>query len=73
VTQQPHYTDEVRAALRQQAALRGDDPQPAPDGQIRYHIAVEQTLLNGTAPPLTVAATLRGLADQLDPPNKETA
>lgn len=62
----PAQTDEVMAALRQQAALRGDDPVPAPDGQVRYHVAVDQTLLSGIAPPATVAAALRGLAQQLE-------
>ena len=67
MSEQPRaYTNEVMAALRQQAALRGDDPPAAPEGQVRYHIAIEQTLLSGTAPPATVAAALRGLAAQLE-------
>jgi hypothetical protein len=68
---QPNYSDEVRAALRQRGALRDDDPPEPPEGFIRYHIAVEQTLLHGVAPATTVAVTLRGLADQIDPPDKE--
>jgi hypothetical protein len=63
---QKQYTNEVMDALRQQAALRGDDPPPAPDGQVRYHIAVEQNQHSGTAPAATVAAILRSLADHLD-------
>jgi hypothetical protein len=63
---QLNLTDEVRAALARIAAERGEDPPPPPTGQMRYHIAVEDTLLTGTAPAATVAAALRGLADQLE-------
>lgn len=64
---QPRYTDEVLAALRTQAARRDDDPPDRPPaGHVRYHIAVEQTLLQGVAAPSAVAAALRGLADQLE-------
>lgn len=67
MTEQPRaYTNEVMAALRQQAALRGDDPPPAPDGQVRYHIAVESNQHAGTGSPQAVAAILRGLADDLE-------
>jgi hypothetical protein len=60
-------TDEVIAAQRELAAQRGDDPPPAPDGQIRYHIAVEPKHLHqGTASNYTVASILRAIADQLD-------
>jgi hypothetical protein len=67
VTQPPKYTDEVLAAQRQLAAQRGDDPPPAPDGQVRYHIAVDPKHLHqGTADRYTVASILRAIADQLD-------
>lgn len=68
MTERRSYTPEVLEALR----LRGMDrpehaqPEPVPDGHLRYHIAVEQTVLAGTAPAPVVAAALRGLADQID-------
>ena len=63
---QTKYTVEVMTALRQQAALRGDVPPPPPIGHLQYHIAVGEALLQGSAPASTVAATLRGLAEQID-------
>lgn len=74
MTSQPaQYTSEVQAALAQRAALNlGDDAVPVvAAGHVRYHVAVEETLLSGVAPPKTVAATLRALADQLDPPRPQ--
>lgn len=59
--------------MAKQAAQRADDQPPAPEGFVRYHIAVEQTVLNGMAPPETVAANLRSLADQIDPPQGDPA
>jgi hypothetical protein len=73
VTEGPRYTDEVRKALATQAAQRADDQPPAPEGMVRYHIAVEQTVLNGMAAPKTVAANLRAIADQIDPPQGDPA
>ncbi len=70
MTEAHKYTDEVMAALRLKVADRGDDTPTVPQGHIRYHIAVEQTLLSGTAPSATVAASLRALADQIDPPKR---
>lgn len=56
--------------MRLRASERGDDTPVVPQGHIRYHVAVEATQLSGTAPPATVAASLRALADQLDPPKR---
>lgn len=72
--QDPRYlTDEVRQALAErQLTLIPEPDQPAvPDGHLRYHLAVEQTVLSGTAPPSVVATVLRGLADVIDTTPKE--
>lgn len=66
MTRPRQLTDEVLAAQRELAAQRNDDPPPAPDGQVRYHIAVEHHQHGGTADPYTVASILRAIADQLD-------
>ena len=58
--------------MLQQIATRGDDPPPAPEGQVRYHIAVEQNQHSGAAPPETVAAILRDIADSLHTTLKES-
>lgn len=63
---QTKYTVEVMAAMREQAALRGDVPPPVPAGYLQYHIAVGDALLQGSAPASTVAAALRGLAEQIE-------
>lgn len=64
-TGRPRYTAEVEAAMRAQGLLPAQPP-PPPAGQIRYHVAVGESLLSGVADPSTIAAALRGLADQLD-------
>ena len=60
------YTDEVMVAMRARGMVESPIPAP-PAGQLRYHVAVEETLLNGIAPAATVATILRNLADLLDP------
>lgn len=65
---QRRLTAEVLAAMRQQGVT--PEPPAPPVGQVRYHIAVEQTLLSGTAEPSVVATVLRGLAAQLDQQEK---
>jgi len=68
-----NLTDEVREALSQRGHVipdkskLGEQPAPpVPEGHLRYHIAVEDTVLGGTAPAETVAAQLRLLADQIE-------
>lgn len=60
--------------MRAQGLLPPEDDAPAiPEGTHRYHIAVEGiTTQTGVASPAALAATLRGVADQLDPPRKAT-
>ena len=66
------YTPEVLDALRAQGKALPEQPASpqVPEGHVRYHVAVEQTLSSGVAPAATVAAQLRALADQLDPPRR---
>lgn len=72
MTQPPRLTAEVQEALRLAGISPDPDrPPPAPAGQIRYHIAVEQTVLQGAAPPPVVAATLRELARQIETTTEE--
>lgn len=67
-----NLTDEVREALAQRGHVipdkskMGQTPQPVPKGHLRYHIAVEELVVAGTAPRETVAAQLRLLADQIE-------
>lgn len=65
----PRYTAEVLAALNEQT--RAEEPQPsdpgAPDGMLRYTIAVEEIQQHGVGRPALVAAVLRAVADQIDP------
>lgn len=68
-----NLTDEVREALSQRGHVIPDKSKlgkqpapPVPEGHHRYHIAVEDTVLGGTAPAETVAAQLRLLADQIE-------
>ena len=65
MTEPRRYTAEVEAAMRSQGLLP-DEPEKPPGGYLRYHFAVEATLLNGVAPTATVVTILRGLADQLE-------
>ena len=75
-----NLTDEVREALAQRGHVipdkgkLGQQPQqerpPLPEGHVRYHLAVEGTVLSGAAPVETVAAQLRLLADQIEKEQK---
>jgi hypothetical protein len=67
-----NLTDEVREALAQRGHVIPDKSRlgqqpapPVPEGHLRYHIAVEELVVAGTAPAETVAAQLRLLADQI--------
>ena len=70
-----NLTDEVREALSQRGHVIADNSRlgtvrepapPVPEGHLRYHIAVEDTVLGGTAPVAMVAAQLRQVADQIE-------
>jgi hypothetical protein len=67
-----NLTDEVREALSQRghvipdSSKLGQQPPPVPEGQLRYQIAVEDTIIGGTASAEYIAAQLRLLADQLE-------
>lgn len=65
----PRYTSEVEAAMRAQGILPPEpEPDGPPEGQVRYHLAIEGiTTQTGAADPATLAATLRGLAARLNP------
>jgi hypothetical protein len=69
-----NYTDEVLQALQQRGhVIPGTGPlaqvpePPVPEGHLRFHIAVEETVVGGTAPAAHVAQQLRDIADQIDP------
>lgn len=72
--QDKNLTDEVREALGQRGHVIPDKSKlgqppvkpPVPEGHLRYHIAVEETVIGGTAPAETIAAQLRLLADQIE-------
>jgi len=74
VTQPPRYTDEVQRALRERAIDARESPSPPaiPDGHVQYMVAVNEQQSSGIAVPAVVAATLRGIADQLDPKKPTT-
>jgi hypothetical protein len=71
---QRNLTDEVKQALSERGhVIPGDGPMaqpPVPEGSLRYHIAVEDNVQGGVAPKPVVAAVLRSVADELDPPKK---
>lgn len=73
-TRQPNYTPEVEAAMRAQGLLAPEpEPEQIPEGLLRYHVAIEGvTTQTGITNPAMLAATLRGLAAQLDPQKENT-
>lgn len=64
-TTKPRFTDEVLAAMRAQGIQRDDRPPPPPQGTVRYHLAVGETVHAGVADAATVATLLEGMAAQL--------
>jgi hypothetical protein len=65
--QDKKYTAEVLQALKGLETTIPQPPDPGPpEGKLRYHIAVEGTVLQGVAPAKTVAAQLRTLADEIE-------
>lgn len=70
-----NYSAEVLTAMRIQGLLPADPtPEPVPEGLIRYSLHVGGVIsTDGVAAPAAVAATLRGLADQLDPQKEHHA